>query len=72
MDTSTYRHWDVGYGPSPQYSKAQGVQHSFITPGQHRHVNKNMFGILVNLKVIFKVQLRHSKIERLEFSELEN
>ena len=37
-DMSTYRHRDVGYGHSSQHNPAQGVQHCFITPGQHRHV----------------------------------
>ena len=32
----------------------------------------NLFGILVNLGVRFKVRLRHYKIERQKFSELEN
>ena len=41
MDTSIYQHRDAGYGHSSQYSKAQGLQHSFITPGQHRHVHIN-------------------------------
>ena len=45
MDTSTYQHLDVGYGHSPQYSKAQGVQHCFITTGQRRHVNCNKIAI---------------------------
>ena len=39
MDTSTYRHRDVGYGHSPKYDNAHRVQHRFITPGQHRHIN---------------------------------
>ena len=43
MDTSTYRHWDVGYGHYPQLHNVQGVQHHFIIPEQRRHVTlKNL------------------------------
>ena len=38
MDTSTYRHQDVGYGHSSQKHNAPGVQHCFMTPEQGRHV----------------------------------
>ena len=36
---STYLHRDVGYGIPSQTDKAQGAKRTFITPGQHRHVN---------------------------------
>ena len=38
LNTSTYRHRDVGYGHSSNYDNVHGVQHCFITPGQHRHI----------------------------------
>ena len=36
---STNLHRDVGYGIPSQTDKAQGAKRTFITPGQHRHVN---------------------------------
>ena len=39
LDMSTYQHRDFRYGHSPNYDNVHGVQHCFITPGQHRHVN---------------------------------
>ena len=41
LDTSTYRHRDVGYGHSSQHINAQGVQYRFTTPGQGLHVSRD-------------------------------
>ena len=42
MDTSTYRHRDVGYSHSSNYDNVHGVQHSFITPATPTRNNETI------------------------------
>ena len=44
MVTSSYLHWDIGYGIPSQINRAQDVQRTSITPGHHRHVKHNIKG----------------------------
>ena len=48
LDTSRYRHRDVGYGHSSNYDNVHRVQHSFITPGQRQHVNLNRYFLKIS------------------------
>ena len=40
-DTSTYRHWDAGYGPPSRKHSAQVVRQNFITPRKHHHLKSH-------------------------------
>ena len=56
-----------------QWQSKAIFQHEEVETSDGSYIKRyNLFGILVNLRVKFKVRHRHYRIELQKFSELEN